>query len=490
MSDVRPSIGLCEALDDARFFANALELSPRQREPCEAIDAGAKFVQLAWGRRSGKDLVQALIGLWHALPRPEFDAYVRPSEVRRVLGFATTERQARELTAAAASIAMHSPALSSLIDQMTDFEIRFKHGVVFTAMPCNARGDRGRGASCLLLNEFAHHFDGQPDSAMSAETLFTAAVPSASQFAHLRTIVVASTPAGDANKFAQLRDEIESEPSPARAYFEGVTWEVNPRIKRADLDEERAFLGAAMFAQEYEASYLSGTGAFLASDAIEACVRDGGDVGPEAMVEPLIANDPAFVSDVYAACAIGRDPGDHANLIVGRILGWEGRRPDSFEEGRARQDELLQNVVDLAGEYDTRRVCTDVHKAREIRDRLRRHGLTTTEVPFTGDGRREVFAALRLAIDSGRLSLPREPLLLAELRALRVKYRSQGQTVELPRINSSHCDRAVALAIGVYSLGVPSEGRIAVATGRIPGARPLRGLGSGGRFGGADGRWS
>ena len=114
-------------------------------------------------------------------------------------------------------------------------------------------------------------------------------------------------------------------------------------------------------------------------------------------------------------------------------------------------------------------------------------------MPFTGDGRREVFAALRLAIDSGRLSLPREPQLLTELRALRVEYRSQGQTVELPRVNSSHCDRAVALAIGVYSLGVPSEGRMFVATGRIPGSKPLRGFGEGpggGRFGGRDGRWT
>jgi hypothetical protein len=223
-----PSIGLCRALDDRRFFADAIRLSARQREPCEAIDAGARFVQLAWGRRSGKDLVQALIGLWHCLPREEFAEFIRRGELRRVLAFATTERQARELIGAAASIATHSPALSSLIQQTTDFEIRFRHGVVFTAMPCNARGDRGRGASCLLLNQFAHHFDGQPDSALSAETLFTAAVPSASQFAALRTIVVASTPAGDSNKFAQLRDEIVQEPSLSRAYFTGCTWEVNP----------------------------------------------------------------------------------------------------------------------------------------------------------------------------------------------------------------------------------------------------------------------
>ena len=224
--------------------------------------------------------------------------------------------------------------------------------------------------------------------------------------------MIASTPAGDSDKFAQVRDEILQEPSPARWYGTGKTWEVNLNIREEDLEEERRFLGAAMFSQEFEASYLSGTGAFLSLDAIEACVRDYGDVGPDAMVGTIIANDPAFVSDVYAACAIGRDPVDRNSLIVGRVCGWEGRRADSFEEGRARQDELLQNVADLCAEYRAKRVVTDVHKAREIRARLAKHDLMVTDVPFTGDGRREVFSALRLAIDGGCISLPREPRLL------------------------------------------------------------------------------
>ena len=466
----RPSIGLCQALDDPEIFGGAITLHGRQREPCEAIDAGARFVVPAWGRRSGKDVVQAVIGLWHCLPRSELDALMGAHGSRRVLAFATNERQVRDLIAAAGAIARRSPALSSLLLEQTDSELRFRHGVTFSALPCNARGDRGRGASCILLNEFAHHFDSQPDSALSAEALFAAVVPSVAQFGSLGTVVVASTPAGDSNKFAKLVDDICNEPSPARWFGTGCTWEINPNIRREDLEEERAFLGAAMFSQEYEASFLSGTGAFLDPAAIEACVRDHGDLGPEAMVEPVIANDPAFVSDVYAACAIGRDPADRASLIVGRVLGWEGRRPDSFEEGRARQDELLQNVADLCGEYRCRRVVTDVHKAREIRERLGRHNITVTAVPFTGDGRREVFSALRLVIDAGRISLPREPQLLAELRALRVKYRSQGQTVELPRVNSSHCDRAVATAIGCFALEVKSRpATLHIPRGRIPG---------------------
>jgi hypothetical protein len=461
------SIGLLQALDDEEVFGRAITLYPRQREPLAAVDGGVRFLQLAWGRRAGKDVVQAIVGLWHCLPRPELDELAGAHGVRRVLAFATTEKQARELILAASSIASRSPRLAPLIASQTDMEIRFRHGVVFSALPCNARGDRGRGASCILLNEAAHHFDGVPDGPRAAETLFGAVVPSVAQYGALGTVVIASTPAGDSNHFARLRDDTLREPSPARAYFTGATWDVNPRIRREDLEEERRLLGADMFAQEYEASFLSGAGAFLDPDAIEQCVREGGDAPRELGTEWLVANDPAFVSDVYGAVAIGRDPAEEGCLIVGRVCGWEGRRPDSFEEGRARQDELLENVVELAGDYGARRVITDVHKAREIRQRLGKRGITVTDVSFTGDGRREVFAALRLAIDTGRVSLPREPQLLAELRALRVRYRSQGQTVELPRVGGSHCDRAVALAIGVFALGVPSEARI-LTTADLP----------------------
>ena len=124
---MKPSIGLCQALDDPHIFANAITLFPRQREPLEAIDNGARFVQLAWGRRSGKDLAQAVIGLWHCLPREELEQLAGAHTLRRVLCFATNERQARDLITAAGAIARRSPALSSLISEQTDMEIRFRH---------------------------------------------------------------------------------------------------------------------------------------------------------------------------------------------------------------------------------------------------------------------------------------------------------------------------------------------------------------------------
>jgi hypothetical protein len=454
-----PSIGLCEALDSLSLLGAELTLSARQREPCEAIDEGATLVALEWGRRSFKTGVLSAVGCWHCLPREEFDEFVRPGELRRVIAVATAVKHAREVVSAAWTLIEGSKVLRPMVEGKTDLEIRFRHGVVLTAMPCNAVSDRGRGASCVLLDEFAHHFDGDPDAPSSAESLVAAVVPSVSQFRNLGTVVVGSTPSGDSNRFASLCDDIVENPSPTAAYFFGKTWEVNPRIREDELAEERRLLGPELFSQEYECNRLSGSGSFLNAESIEACVSEGGDVPYQAGLEFSVAIDPALSSDVFGVVVIGVERVDRSRMVCARVLGWQGEKSETFEQARLREDELLARVVAVCREYHTMQVATDIFKAREIRSRLAEHGITVVDVPFSGDGRRQAFAQLRLVIDEARIDLPREPQLLTELRALKVKYTSAGQVVEIPRLaGKSHCDRAVALCLGIAACeGVESQ---------------------------------
>jgi len=484
-----PTIGLCEALDSPSIFGS-LRLSQRQREPCEAIDAGARSVAIEWGRRSFKTGVQSVIGCWHCLPREEFAMYLRPGEIRRVLALATNLRQARVLIASAEVLIADSKVLKPMVESRTDTAIRFKHGVEFVAMPANAAGDRGRAASCVLLDEFAHHFDGDPDGPKSAERLLASVVPSTSQFRELGTLLVASTPAGDSNKFANLCDDIVEHPSSTTAYFFGKTWEVNPKIREEDLADERRLLGPELFSQEYEANRLSGAGAFLSPDAIEKCVSEGGDLDYVPALEFTLGIDPAMSSDTFGAVVLGFERRDPSRMVVAQVNGWQGERSDTFEAARLREDELLARVVSVCEEYRITSVATDVHKAREIRSRLGEHGITVTDVPFTGDARRAVFTALRLVIDEQRIDLPREPLLLTELRALNVKYTSQGQVVQIPRLaGKSHCDRAIALALAIAAREGPDR-RVAFGELTLPrgtaaagdGGNPLDGPDWGGSF--------
>jgi hypothetical protein len=461
--DRRPSLGLCEALDSKALLGAELTLSRRQREPCEAIDDGARLIALEWGRRSFKSgVLGGCVGLWHCLPRPEFDGLLRRGQARRVIALATNVKQAREVIQAAEIVIASSPVLRPMVEARNDLEIRFAHAwgpVIFSAMPANAAGDRGRGASCVLMDEFAHHFDGDENAPRSAESLLASVVPSVSEWAGLGTLVVASTPSGDSNRFAAVCDSIVEDPSPTAAYFFGKTWDINPRIREDDLREERRLLGPELFAQEYECSRLSGAGQFLNAASIEACVSEGGVLPYEAGLEFSVGIDPALSSDVFGVVVIGVDRLNPSQMVCARVLGWQGEKSDTFEQGQLRTDQLLAKVVEVCHEYHATRVATDVYKAREIGARLGEHGIQTVEVPFTGDGRRQAFARLRMVIDEGRIDLPREPQLLTELRALRVKYSSQGQVVEIPRLaGKSHCDRAVALCLGIAALEGPDAG--------------------------------
>jgi hypothetical protein len=479
-----PSIGLCEALDSPSLLGRELKLAPRQREPCEAIDAGATLVALEWGRRSFKTGVQSVIGLYHCLPRPEFDDYVRGGEIRRVLALATNLKQARQVIASAEVVISTSKVLRPMVESRSDLEIRFRHGLVFGAMPANAAGDRGRGASCVLLDEFAHHFDGDPDGPLSAESLLAAVVPSVSQFKSLGTLVVASTPSGDSNKFAALCDDIVEKPTPTAAYFFGKTWEINPRIHEEDLVEERRLLGPELFSQEYECNRLSGAGSFLNADSIEACVGEGGDTEYESGLEYSLGIDPAMSSDTFGCVVLGVERSDPSRMVCCQVHGWQGEKSDTFEQARLREDELLNRVVKVCREYHIDEVATDIFKAREIRNRLSEHGIRVVDVPFTGDGRRAAFTALRLVIDEKRIDLPREPQLLTELRALRVKYTSTGQVVEIPRLaGKSHCDRAIAMMLAIAAReGDASSGEM-WGFSFVPGGRPPSGS-DGGDLGG------
>src|SRR5262249_36961793 len=59
---------------------------------------------------------------------------------------------------------------------------------------------------------------------------------------------------------------------------------------------------------------------------------------------------------------------------------------------------------------------------------------------------------LRSRIYGGSIALPDHPDLLAELRALRAKFKAGRASVVTPRTSRGHSDLAVALALAVWGL--------------------------------------
>jgi hypothetical protein len=439
-------VGLVEACDDPRLFG--FPLWPRQRELLASVDRGPRLQVLALGRRASKTTCMALVGLHACLLRPELLERVRPGERAYAVGVATNLRQSRLMVAAALSVVEASPLLAGMVESASDDELRFTNGTALTAFPCTARGGRGWPIFTLLLDEYAHFVDSEGNSA--AESVWRALVPSTAQFAELARVVVGSTPYGSAGAFADLYGRADSGELPDAVAFRAASADVNPTLDRAFLEGERLMLGAEGFAGEYEADFVGSGGSFLDPDSIMDAVAARGELTPEQGSGWVAGLDPAFTSDPFGLAIVGRDRGNRSRLVLGLAQSWQpGRvKPKSFEERRAVEDGILDEVAKVCLAYGARCV-TDQFAAPAILDRLRQHGLSVRTVPMTAKSKTDVFLELRARLNLGSLELYDHPDLLAELRRLRSKFTAGSAQVVNPRVGGSHGDIAQALAMAV-----------------------------------------
>jgi hypothetical protein len=466
------NVGLIAACDDPRIFNFALW--PRQRQLLAEVEAGCRLHVQALGRRSGKTTMAALVGLWDCTLRPQLQQRVRPGERRYSVAIATNLRQARLFVAAARSIVERSPLLAPLVQQVTDDEIVFSNDTSLCAFPCTSRGGRGWPVSSLLLDEAAHMVDSEGNAA--AEQVYRALVPSTIQFAGEARVLVASTPWGSAGFFADLHQRAANGELPGAVAHHAASLEMNPTLDPGFLEAERAILGDEGFAGEYEASFVGSGGAFLDPQSIEDAVADRDEI-PAAVHKGWVAGlDPAFSSDPFGLALVAKDG---ARLVLGLARSWKpGRvKPTSFEERRAVEDALLDEVADVCLAYRAQ-VVTDQYAAPAIVDRLQRRGLRVKTVPMTATSKTDAYVELRARLNLGQLELYRHPELLAELRRLRSKFTAGSASVVNPRVGGSHGDIAQALAMAVLELkgGPVLPARTFVPRGRIATGPPRRAI--------------
>jgi hypothetical protein len=440
-------VSLAAACDDPNLLA--FPLWPRQRELLEAVERGPRLHVWAFGRRSAKTTTAAIAGLGNCLLRPDLDAMVHPGERRHAVCIATNHRQARLFVRATLSIVERSPVLAGLVESTTEDEIVFANGAALSAFPCSSRGARGWPISMLLMDEAAH-FLSETEGPQVADRVFEALAPSTAQFGSAARIIIASTPWGVGNLFADLFQRAHSgELEDARAEH-ATTAEANPTISAEFLAGEQA-RDPESFRSEYLADFVGSGAAFLDPERIDDAVLDREPLEPEHARDWIAGLDPAFSSDPFGLALVGRPREDRQRLVLGLARAWRPMRqkPASFEERRAIEDAVLENVAATCKRFRAR-VVTDQYAARAVVDFLRRRGLAVSTEPMTATSKTAVFGALRARLNLNGLELYPEPTLLAELRRLRTKYTAGAASVVNPRVGGSHGDLAQALALAVF----------------------------------------
>jgi hypothetical protein len=458
-----------------------LQLYPRQAETLDRWEASNKRkALLCWGRRAGKDVTAETVAL-HNCTVPDFARYLRRGERRHVLVVATTAPQAaefirtgRELLAAAPD-----PDLRALVDEAacTDSEIVFRTGVHLRAVPCSSRSSRGMAASLVILNELGH-FITTEDGYQAGRAVYRALTPSVAQFGPLGRILVLSTPLWPSGIFYDLFKAGMDGTDPDLFVSQAATWEVNPVISRESLDGE--FLADPVGARvEYGAEFVSGMGAFLDADAVQACViKDRHLLPPLPDVTYVAAADPAFArgGDQFSF-AIGHrvGHGEQAGFVLDRLQAWRGR------DAPLNSDLVLDEIATLADAYGIGEVISDQYSVHVLTDALRRRGLTLRPQPLFAELKAEIFSSLKHAINLGRIELLDDRALVSELINLEIRPSPAGK----PRIQAARGgkdDLAMSVATVVHRLvrsarDVPAVGPLLIRRRRHSERPPWSGTG-------------
>lgn len=456
-----PSLGLLAAVDDANVIG--LLPHPAQRELLALIESH-RLVVAACGRRFGKTKAAAAAAIWNLLLTPELDGMVGQGERRFAVCVANSQTQARIFLEHAAALVKASPTLAGELVSESARELEFRGGRTLAAFPASARSGRGWAISFLCLDELAHALDVEEGGPQTQERIWASMTPSVAQFGGLGRIVVTSTPLGSAGLFAELYAKAKGGEIEGAASFHAPT-SANPAIDAAYLAGQEATLGTDDFQREFEAAFTGGGGSFFEESRVRDVVADWRELLPSDVLQPVAAFDPAFSSDPAALAIVGRDPADPGRLLVA----WSGRwlpprRKLRSYRTRSEQETVMAGILDEVAEIALRyraRVVSDQHLPGTVLDELRQRGVSASIRAWSARSRDEALGALRARIYTERITLPDDPQLVTELCRLRTRFRAGSSTVEVPKVGDSHCDVALAVALGVLeherSFGQPAR---------------------------------
>lgn len=468
MADAAITAGLLEAVDDPELLGAGLSPFPRQREILEAIETGQRIHVLACGRRAGKTLLGAATAVWDAALRGNLDRHLRRGERRYAVCVAVNVAQARLFVSAARTILEASPLLASLIENATDDQIELSTGATIAAFPCTARGARGWPISLLLLDEFAHHVDGEGN--VASEGVWRALTPSTAQFGADARILVASTPYGSDGLFANLYDRARDGEIPDAAAHHATSAEMNPTLDpdflRGEFERD-----PDNFAAEYEARFLGSGGAFLRSDRIVAAVDERGELGRLEALDLLAGLDPGFHHDPFGLVVVGRDTTRPDRLRLAYAREWAPAPYESFGEKRDIEETRLAEIADVLRHYEVTRAVCDQYLAPAIVEYFGSRGIYVDAVPMTAASKTLAYQELRERLNLGQLELYDHPDLLAQLRRLKTRYRAGAASVVNPRVGGSHGDLAQALAIAVLAFRGSGHATLQATSGYEPAPR-------------------
>lgn len=403
--------------DDAQEIVQAI--TDRQSGPHK----GLRELWVAVGRRGGKSHAAALLAVYEACFSDHRDK-LAPGEIATVMVIASDRRQARTVMRYIAGLIKDNPMLSRMVHRENSELIEFNNRSAIEVHTASHRAVRGYTLAAVILDEIAFwHSDGaNPDVEVVAAlrpalaTLDGRLIGISSPYA--RRGVLWDT---YRRHYAQESDRVLVAQAPSRS--------MNPTLPQGVVDDAMKD-DAARASAEYLAQFRDDIETFLNLAVIEAATRpDPLTVPPARGVNYVGFVDPSGGgADEFTLC-IGHM--EDRRIVIDLVTGRKGS-PAA----------IVSEYADLLGEYGVTRVTGDRYAGRWPRDEFQKWGVQYDTAELT---RSDLYLEMLAALNSGRVELPPDELMVRQLTMLeRQTSRAGRDSIDHPP--GGHDDRANAVA--------------------------------------------
>lgn len=420
------------------LFGAASTVPPQARE----------VIAIVKGARIGGSRFSALRALHLALTIDL--TTLAPGEDAFVLFVAPDMRLARQTMRYALGAVRADPKLRGMVEgepSRDGFSIRRRRGgprVTFECLPATRGGSavRARSIVCAVLSEAAFFRD--RDSVVNDAELFRAIAPRVLPGGQT---ILESTPWLEGGLLYDLYRDNWGDPTTALVcHAPTLLMRPDPRTK-AIVDAERR-RDPDNAAREHDAIFIGGDASvFFDAVSLRAAIVDGRP--PVTYARPTWRSgagaDLALVSDSSALAIVAYD-----GEACFELLRIEEKRP--AKGAPLKLSEVVRSFAASLRSHGLSSVTADGHVREPAREYAALEKISIVAAPEGQTGKYETYVALREAFREGRISIPDDARLLAQLRAIVARPRpGGGVAISSPRTRAGHGDAVSALVLAVHA---------------------------------------
>lgn len=402
------------------------------------------------GRRAGKSSrIAAPLACFLSclVPHP-----IPPNERGTVLVIGPVARQAKATFKTIHKILSRSPVLRDLIENVKqggdEWEISLSTRVDIRVVAANSRTVRGDLLVGVILEEGAFFRDSDTEQ-YNLQEIIDAVRPGLLTIPDSRLICVTSP-------WAQIGPVWEAYQNRATRLDELCwklpSWRMNPTLPQKELDKERR-RDEAIFLREFGAEFSTANSALLPPEMVDRAVARGV---------------PFFTTNVANRCVAGLDPSSKGNDSFGFALAHksiDGRIAVDWCQqwtppGGGRFIDygyVLPQIMDQMNNYGATQVFSDQICAAALAAEFAKRDFQFTQVGTFGSRAADLYRTVRQLFIAGKVDLPDQPELIAQLKKLEEILSEGGRSVVQAR--SGHDDLAVAACLAIYEASLLPEYR-------------------------------